>query len=64
MKNVLSIAGYDPTGGAGFQADLKIMCVLGVYGMMVITAVIAQNTQGVYSVQKIEPPIALGGPLT
>jgi hydroxymethylpyrimidine/phosphomethylpyrimidine kinase len=57
MKNVLSIAGSDPTGGAGFQADLKTMCALGVYGMTVITAVIAQNTQGVYSVQEIEPPM-------
>jgi hydroxymethylpyrimidine/phosphomethylpyrimidine kinase len=55
MKNVLSIAGSDPSGGAGFQADLKTMCALGVYGMTVITAVIAQNTQGVYRLQEVEP---------
>jgi hydroxymethylpyrimidine/phosphomethylpyrimidine kinase len=55
MRNVLSIAGSDPTGGAGFQADLKTMCALGVYGMTVITAVVAQNTQGVYRVQEVDP---------
>ena len=57
MKNVLSIAGSDSSGGAGIQADLKTMCALGVYGMTVITAVTAQNTQGVYGVQEIEPPM-------
>ena len=54
MKNVLSIAGSDSSGGAGIQADLKTMCALGVYGMTVITAITAQNTQGVYGVQEIE----------
>ncbi|MDR0689386.1 MAG: bifunctional hydroxymethylpyrimidine kinase/phosphomethylpyrimidine kinase [Spirochaetaceae bacterium] len=54
MKNVLTIAGSDPSGGAGFQADLKTMCALGVYGMTVITAVIAQNTCGVYRIQEME----------
>jgi len=57
MKNVLSIAGSDSSGGAGIQADLKTMCALGVYGMTVITAITAQNTQGVYRVQEIEPPM-------
>jgi len=57
MKNVLSIAGSDSSGGAGVQADLKTMCALGVYGMTVITAITAQNTQGVYGVQEIEPPM-------
>jgi hydroxymethylpyrimidine/phosphomethylpyrimidine kinase len=55
MRNVLSIAGSDPSGGAGFQADLKTMCALGVYGMTAITAVIAQNTQGVSRIQEVEP---------
>ncbi|MDR2158904.1 MAG: bifunctional hydroxymethylpyrimidine kinase/phosphomethylpyrimidine kinase [Treponema sp.] len=54
MKNVLTIAGSDSSGGAGIQADLKTMCALGVYGMSVVTAVTAQNTQGVYGVQEID----------
>ncbi|MDR0525186.1 MAG: bifunctional hydroxymethylpyrimidine kinase/phosphomethylpyrimidine kinase, partial [Spirochaetaceae bacterium] len=57
MKNVLSVAGSDSSGGAGIQADLKTMCALGVYGMTVITAVTAQNTQGVYGVQEITPDV-------
>ncbi|GMO35169.1 MAG: bifunctional hydroxymethylpyrimidine kinase/phosphomethylpyrimidine kinase [Termitinemataceae bacterium] len=51
MKNVLSIAGSDSSGGAGVQADLKTMCALGAYGMTVITAITAQNTQGVFMVE-------------
>ena len=57
MKNVLSIAGSDCSGGAGIQADLKTFCALGVYGMTVITAITAQNTQGVFQVQEIDPPM-------
>ena len=57
MKNVLSIAGSDSSGGAGIQADLKTFCALGVYGMTVITAITAQNTQGVYAVEKISPSL-------
>jgi hydroxymethylpyrimidine/phosphomethylpyrimidine kinase len=53
MKKVLTIAGSDSCGGAGIQADLKTMSALGVYGMSVITAVTAQNTQGVRDVQEI-----------
>ncbi len=47
MKKVLTIAGSDPSGGAGIQADLKTMEAHGVYGMSVITALTAQNTLGV-----------------
>lgn len=47
VPNVLSIAGTDPTGGAGVQADLKSFSVFGAYGMAVVTALVAQNTQGV-----------------
>ena len=47
MKKVLTIAGSDPSGGAGIQADLKTMEAHGVYGMSVITALTAQNTFGV-----------------
>ncbi|HBW34325.1 bifunctional hydroxymethylpyrimidine kinase/phosphomethylpyrimidine kinase [Desulfosporosinus sp. BICA1-9] len=53
MKKVLTIAGSDSSGGAGIQADLKTFCAHGVYGMSVITAVTAQNTQGVFAVQDI-----------
>jgi hydroxymethylpyrimidine kinase/phosphomethylpyrimidine kinase len=47
---VLSIAGTDPTGGAGLQADLKSIAAHDGYGMAVVTAVVAQNTHGVRSV--------------
>ncbi|NLU06859.1 MAG: bifunctional hydroxymethylpyrimidine kinase/phosphomethylpyrimidine kinase [Clostridiales bacterium] len=57
MKNVLTIAGSDSSGGAGIQADLKTMSALGVYGMSVITAVTAQNTIGVQDVLDITPEI-------
>src|SRR5439155_23527415 len=47
MKTALTIAGSDSSGGAGIQADLKTFSVLGVYGMSAVTAVTAQNTQGI-----------------
>lgn len=47
---VLTIAGSDPSGGAGIQADLKTMLAHGVYGMAAITALTAQNTTGVYGI--------------
>ncbi|HET7883565.1 MAG TPA: bifunctional hydroxymethylpyrimidine kinase/phosphomethylpyrimidine kinase [Acetobacteraceae bacterium] len=55
IPNVLSIAGSDPSGGAGIQADLKAFSALGAYGMAVITALTAQNTQGVRSFQTVAP---------
>lgn len=55
MKTALTIAGSDSSGGAGIQADLKTMCALGVFGMSVITAITAQNTQKVYDVREIDP---------
>lgn len=57
MKKVLTIAGSDSSGGAGIQADLKTFAANGVYGASVITAVTAQNTQGVYDIQSIKPEI-------
>ena len=50
IANVLSIAGSDPSGGAGIQADLKTIAALGGYGMAAITALTAQNTRGVSAV--------------
>ncbi|HRL21928.1 MAG TPA: bifunctional hydroxymethylpyrimidine kinase/phosphomethylpyrimidine kinase [Alcaligenes sp.] len=55
IPNVLSIAGTDPSGGAGIQADLKTFSALGAYGMSVITAVVAQNTQGVRRFVALDP---------
>ncbi|MBT2517717.1 bifunctional hydroxymethylpyrimidine kinase/phosphomethylpyrimidine kinase [Streptomyces sp. ISL-90] len=53
---VLSIAGTDPSGGAGIQADLKSIAAVGGYGMSAVTALVAQNTRGVRSVHV--PPAA------
>jgi hydroxymethylpyrimidine/phosphomethylpyrimidine kinase len=49
----LTIAGSDPSGGAGIQADLKTFSALGAYGTTVITALTAQNTQGVFGVHVV-----------
>ena len=52
-KTVLAIAGSDPSGGAGIQADLKTLTSLGVYGMTAITALTEQNTRGVSEIFEI-----------
>lgn len=59
IPRVLSIAGTDPTGGAGIQADLKSIGANGGYGMAVVTALVAQNTQGVHSVHTPPPAFLL-----
>jgi hydroxymethylpyrimidine/phosphomethylpyrimidine kinase len=56
VPRVLSIAGSDPSGGAGIQADLKSIAAHGGYGMAAITALTVQNTQGVRAVHV--PPAA------
>ena len=53
QKTVLVIAGSDPSGGAGIQADLKTLTSLGVYGMTAITALTEQNTNGVFDILEI-----------
>lgn len=55
IANVLTIAGTDPSGGAGIQADIKTFCALGAYAASAITAVVAQNTEGVRSFVALEP---------
>lgn len=55
IANVVSIAGSDPSGGAGIQADLKTFSALGVYGMAVITALTAQNTRAVTAIHNVPP---------
>lgn len=55
VPRVLSIAGTDPTGGAGIHADLKSIAALGGYGMAVVTSLVAQNTRGVRSIHT--PPV-------
>ena len=53
MKRILTIAGSDSGGGAGIQADLKAITLLGGYGMSVLTALTAQNTVGVQGIHEI-----------
>lgn len=55
MKLSLTIAGSDPTGGAGLQADLKVFWAFGVYGLSVVTSVTCQNTLGVEDIFPVEP---------
>jgi hydroxymethylpyrimidine/phosphomethylpyrimidine kinase len=57
MIKVLSIAGSDPSGGAGIQADLKTFQVLGAFGMAVPAAHTVQNSRGVSGVEPISGPM-------
>lgn len=54
MKTAITIAGSDPTGGAGLQADLKVFRSFEVHGLTLVSAVTAQNTLGVDSILPIE----------
>src|SRR5215831_14843787 len=55
----LTVAGSDPSGGAGIQADLKTFHAFGVYGAAVITALTVQNTRGVRAVHPVAPDVVL-----
>lgn len=55
IANVLTIAGLDPSGGAGILADVKAMSACGTYGMAVVAALTAQNTCGVSGWQPVSP---------
>ncbi len=51
----LTIAGTDPSGGAGIMADLKSFQARDVYGMAVVTSLVAQNTRGVQLIEHVSP---------
>jgi hydroxymethylpyrimidine/phosphomethylpyrimidine kinase len=55
MKKILTIAGSDCSGGAGIQADIKTITVHKMYAMSAITALTAQNTNGVYDIMNVAP---------
>ncbi|MEC9431803.1 MAG: bifunctional hydroxymethylpyrimidine kinase/phosphomethylpyrimidine kinase [Pseudomonadota bacterium] len=55
IPNILAIAGSDPSGGAGIQADIKAISANGGYAMAALTALTAQNTRGVTGVQAVPP---------
>ena len=57
MEVVLSIAGSDPSAGAGIQQDLKTITAHGCYGATVITSITAQNTLGVQSAMPVPPEV-------
>jgi hydroxymethylpyrimidine/phosphomethylpyrimidine kinase len=57
IPRALTIAGSDSGGGAGIQADLKTFAALGVYGLSALTAITAQNTQGVRAAQDLPPAL-------
>ena len=54
MKSVLTIAGSDPTGGAGLQADIKVFRAFGVHGLSAVSALTAQNTEDVIAVFPVD----------
>ena len=55
MKTALTVAGTDPSGGAGIQADIKTMTANGVFALTAVTALLAQNTTGVKRIRESAP---------
>jgi hydroxymethylpyrimidine kinase/phosphomethylpyrimidine kinase len=56
-RAILAIAGSDPSGGAGIQADLKTLTMLGVYGGAAVTTITVQNTVGVTACHPLDPEL-------
>ncbi|MDT8335340.1 MAG: bifunctional hydroxymethylpyrimidine kinase/phosphomethylpyrimidine kinase [Desulfurivibrionaceae bacterium] len=56
-RAILSVAGSDPSGGAGIQADLKTFASLGVYGGAAISCLTVQNSLGIYRIQPVAPEL-------
>ena len=59
MEKILTVAASDSSGGAGIQADLKTITLMGSFAMSVVTALTAQNTQGITEIRKV--PVSLVG---
>jgi len=59
-SRVLSIAGSDPSGGAGIQADIKAISATGSYAATAITAVVNENTVGVYGIHEVPVDVVVG----
>ncbi len=57
IPTILSVAGSDPSGGAGIQADLKTLASVGVYGAAAITCITVQNSKGVEKVEPLSPEL-------
>lgn len=57
IRNILSIAGSDPSGGAGIQADIKAISAMGGYAMAALTGLTAQSTRGVFAVELVSVPM-------
>ncbi len=57
VPNILSIAGSDPSGGAGVQADVRVCAALECYGMAAIAALTVQNTDGVSNMIPVPPAL-------
>ena len=54
---ILTIAGSDPTGGEGLQADIKTLNTIGVYAAAVVTCITVQNSRGVTKVEPLQPEL-------
>ncbi len=57
VSTALTVAGSDPSGGAGVQADLRTFAAIGVFGMGVVTALTVQNTTGVRRIDPVDPAV-------